>query len=124
MSLKATHYRQKRLALTSLIDVIFLLLMYFMLSTTFTRFGEVRLMTAAQGSAVPSFDAPRFVQLSPSGLALNGQVVSLEQLQLALADQDGVVLVALKGHVTAEALAGLLSALEEQGGLDIRVLEA
>jgi len=123
MSLNRRQFRQKRVALTSLIDVIFLLLMYFMLSTTFTRFAEVKLLAGGQGQANPTTAAPRFVQLSPEGLALNGQGVSLVTLQERLAMTDGPVLVALKGKVTAQDLAQLLAAFEAQGDLDVHVLE-
>ncbi|MEN0040835.1 MAG: biopolymer transporter ExbD [Pseudomonadota bacterium] len=41
----------RRLSLTSLIDVIFLLLLFFMLSSTFSRFGSVELSTPGGGNA-------------------------------------------------------------------------
>ncbi|WP_367714863.1 biopolymer transporter ExbD [Nitratireductor sp. GISD-1A_MAKvit] len=39
--------RRKPLSLTSLIDVIFLLLLFFMLSSTFTRFASVEISGGA-----------------------------------------------------------------------------
>jgi biopolymer transport protein ExbD len=41
--------------MTSLIDVIFLLLLFFMLSSTFSRFGEVELTAAAGGNMLIFF---------------------------------------------------------------------
>ncbi|MCX2721416.1 biopolymer transporter ExbD [Roseibium salinum] len=43
--------RRRRLSMTSLIDIIFLLLLFFMLSSTFTRFGEVEFGNTARGGA-------------------------------------------------------------------------
>ena len=42
--------RRRRLSMTSLIDVIFLLLLFFMLTSTFTRFSEVELTAAGSGT--------------------------------------------------------------------------
>ena len=50
--------------MTSLIDVIFLLLLFFMLSSTFSRFAEVEISAAAGGAAAPSDTPPAFLRLS------------------------------------------------------------
>ena len=41
--------RRRKLSMTSLIDVIFLLLLFFMLTSTFTRFAELDLAAASGG---------------------------------------------------------------------------
>jgi biopolymer transport protein ExbD len=123
MSLKAVRFRQKRLAMTSLIDVIFLLLMYFMLATTFTRFSEVKLMTSGGATGSASTAPPRFVQLGPGTLALNGRTVLLDDLPAMLAADSGAVLIALNNGVKAQDLGQLLAALDRQGGLEVQVLE-
>lgn len=106
--------RRATLSLTSLIDVIFLLLLFFMLSSTFSRQGEVEL-TAAGGGAEASGARPVFVQLGPEDLTLNAASVTLDGLAPALAavaeDEDALVLVALRPEVTAQRLIDLLGVL-------------
>ena len=50
--------------MTSLIDVIFLLLLFFMLTSTFTRFSEVELTAAGSGTPPQApTEAPLFLRL-------------------------------------------------------------
>lgn len=74
------------LSMTSLIDVIFLLLLFFMLTSTFTRFGEIPLVQAGQsGETEVSADTLRvFIRLLPTGATLNGQPVETNGIDAAL----------------------------------------
>lgn len=99
--------------MTSLIDVIFLLLLFFMLTSTFSRQGEVEL-AAAGGGAGATEARPVFVQLGPDDLTLNAASIALEDLVAALAalaEDEALVLVALRPEVTAQRLIDLLGAL-------------
>ncbi|CAN0121147.1 unnamed protein product [Chrysoparadoxa australica] len=114
--------------MTSLIDVIFLLLLFFMLSSTFTRFAEVDLAAAGAGTSAGT-DRPVFVTLGMQALRVNGSDAALEDLSDSLAahrDGDGPlgVLVSLGGDVTAQRLTDLLSVLREIADLQVTVLEA
>ena len=78
---------RRRLSMTPLIDVIFLLLLFFMLSSTFSTFGEIELSQAAGGSETAEAVTERvFVQLGAERLMLNGEPSTLEEL----AAQGGV----------------------------------
>ncbi|MBY6113240.1 biopolymer transporter ExbD [Mameliella alba] len=120
---------RRRLSMTSLIDVIFLLLLFFMLSSTFTRFGEVEL-AAGGGSGALSPVSPVFLRLGEDQLSLNGTQHPLAALPEVLqARQAGVaddlpVVVALQGGVSAQRLTDLLAALRGMSGLRITVLGA
>ena len=113
--------------MTSLVDVIFLLLLFFMLSSTFTRFAEVEL-SAASGAGTATDTRPLFLQLSPEDLRLNGAALSLEALPDALrsrleqADGPAPLLVALRGEVTAQRLTDLLAVLRGVPGVQATVL--
>lgn len=112
--------------MTSLIDVIFLLLLFFMLSSTFARFSEIELSAATTGQGAAPGMKPYFLQLAPEGLTLNGTSLSLDALAdsaLAEAAPDTPLLVALRGEVTAQRLADLLVALRPLSGLSVTVLE-
>lgn len=111
--------------MTSLIDVIFLLLLFFMLSSTFSRFGEVELAAASGGASPEENSAPLFVQLESDGLTLNGEAQTLAALPDALSARDAPrVLVSLKSGVTAQRLTDLLVALRGVKGISVTVLEA
>ena len=71
------------MSLTPLIDVIFLLLLFFMLSSTFSRFAEIELTGAGSGAATTAAP-PVFVQLRGEDISVNGQPVAFEELQDAL----------------------------------------
>lgn len=112
--------RRKGISLTPLVDVIFLLLLFFMLTSTFSRFAEVPLSTATAGTA-PDTDRVVFVQLFPARVTLNGQETTLDTLSFD-ADRDQSVLVALQPEVTAQRLTDLLVALRRFPGLSVTVL--
>lgn len=113
--------------MTSLIDVIFLLLLFFMLTSTFSRFSEVRLSGASAGDGARLEETrPLFVRLSPQEILLNGQPATLQSLPatlLALPQaQRQTLLVALKGEVSAQRLTDLLVALGAVPELNAKVL--
>lgn len=120
--------RQRRaLSMTSLIDVIFLLLLFFMLTSTFTRFAEVEFASAGAGSAASS-QKPVFVSLAADSLRLNGDTLALTDLSGALAPHRADkaplgVLVAARADVTAQRLTDLLGALRSIPDLTVTVLE-
>lgn len=124
MSARATPFRRRPLSLTSLIDVIFLLLLFFMLTTTFTRTAELPLAAAMNGTGSQQA-APIFLRLAPEGLTVNGQPASLEGVThriSALGQDTPQVLISLAPGVSAQRLADLLAQLRRQPGLRVQVL--
>ncbi|MCT4553235.1 MAG: biopolymer transporter ExbD [Pelagimonas sp.] len=110
--------------MTSLIDVIFLLLLFFMLSSTFTKFAEVELAAGgAAGGLAASETRPVFLQLESEALRLNGRALTLDRLQQAFDTPDPVVLVALGADVTAQRLADFLVAMRTLPAARVTVLE-
>lgn len=110
--------------MTPLIDVIFLLLLFFMLTSTFSKFSEVELTSASQGSDATDA-APLFLQLMPQTLRLNGDALTLETLatsQLATAGAGTPVLVSLDPEVDAQRLTDTLVALRLFPKLRVTVL--
>lgn len=122
--------RRRRLTMTSLIDVIFLLLLFFMLGSTFTRFAEVEFASSGRlaGDAPP--ERPVFVRLSPERISIDGtenDLAALPEALRAMQAADGVappVLIALQGAVTAQRLTDLLVVLRRIPGLNVTILEA
>ena len=124
MPARAAPFRRRPLSLTSLIDVIFLLLLFFMLTTTFTRTAELPLVAAGSGTGSVQ-TAPVFLRLAPEELTVNGQPAILEDALdriTALGPDTPQVLVSLAPGVTAQRLADLLALLRRQPGLRVQVL--
>ncbi len=120
---------RRRLSMTSLIDVIFLLLLFFMLSSTFSRFAEIELAGASGSSAQATDIKQQFLYLEPKTLSLNGQEETLNTLAAALAplkpDEGPItVIVSLRDTVTAQRLTDLLVTLRGVQGVNVTVLEA
>ncbi|MDZ7708794.1 MAG: biopolymer transporter ExbD [Roseovarius sp.] len=73
----------RRPSLTPMIDVVFLLLVFFMLAA---RFGHDLSLPMATGGSGAAYDGPpRLVGIGPDTLTLNGQPVAPEALPGALA---------------------------------------
>ncbi|ETX30373.1 biopolymer transporter ExbD [Roseivivax isoporae] len=117
--------------MTSLIDVIFLLLLFFMLTSTFSKFSEVELTAAARASAGSSDAPPLFLQLGAEDVRLNGRDVAFDTLPDTLGsevDPDAagprVLLIALRDGVSAQRLTDLLVQLRGVAGLTPTVVGA
>jgi len=115
---------RRRLSLTPLVDVIFLLLLFFMLSSTFTPFAEIELAATGGGSAAPD-SPPLFLQLRADALSLNGRAVSLDTLAAEAASrapEGAALLVSPDAAVSAQRLTDILVALGRVDGLAVTVL--
>ncbi|MEY8838289.1 biopolymer transporter ExbD [Cribrihabitans sp. XS_ASV171] len=110
------------MSLTALIDVVFLLLLFFMLTSTFSSFGEIELNRS--GGTQAEADQPlqrAFVQLGANELALNGAPVDLPSIAEQI--DEGLALVSLQENVTSQRLVDLLAALRGRRDLTVLVLE-
>ncbi|RLQ88253.1 ExbD/TolR family protein [Notoacmeibacter ruber] len=84
MRIDAAIRRRKRMSMTSLIDVIFLLLLFFMLSSTFSRFAEVPIGSA--GNAGTGANRPDIVAtIDAEGVQINGEQVPADRIADRLA---------------------------------------
>ena len=109
--------------MTSLIDVIFLLLLFFMLSSTFTRYGDLPFLTATGGATAPDGPAPAFLRVQPDGIRLNVTDVTLTDLPAALAALEAtLVLIVAADGVTAQALVDVLVTAQSVPGVSLRLI--
>jgi len=75
---------RKTLSLTSLIDVIFLLLLFFMLTSTFLRYSNINVASAG-GRGINADAAPKVVlRIDQNKLDLNGQEINIDELVRSL----------------------------------------
>lgn len=113
------HQRPRRPSLTPMIDVVFLLLVFFMLAA---RFGvdTVLPLTLAGASSESRYEGPpRVVDVLPDGVRLNGVPIDMVALADGLAPlmetPDDVIVVRPREGVVLQRVIDAISALEEAG---------
>ena len=127
MRVQASVRRARRLSLTSLIDVIFLLLLFFMLSSTFTRFAEVEL-TGAQATTGSSGTPDVLVRLADDGWSVNGLSfadaagVAEEVSRLADNGAESAVLL-VRGEAQSQELISAVEAIHSASDIPLSVAQ-
>lgn len=86
MHLKIYHPRRKLIGLTPLIDVVFILLVFFMLASSFLDWRAIALEAPAQmGDGGAGSQGAVLIRLQPDGgLDLNGEPLTLESLVIRI----------------------------------------
>lgn len=117
--------RRKSLSMTSLIDVIFLLLLFFMLTSTFSKFSEIELTSGAAGGQSIAQDAPpKFLRLGNESIDINGTPVALTEIGKTMTDTENpAIIIKLQDGVSAQRLTDLLVELRRIKGAKVTVLE-
>ena len=83
MALKRTRPR-RRASITSLIDVIFLLLLFFMLASSFSKFSEVEIASTTAAAGKTSDNPILILTVGTDTLLLDGKAVPLSHLAYRL----------------------------------------
>lgn len=117
---------RRRPSLTPMIDVVFLLLVFFMLAAQFGREAVVPLALGGGGSAEYS-GPPRLVEIAPETVTLNGMVLDEAALAGALEGlserpDDTIVLRAASG-TRLQRLVDVAEALRAAGFTALAIVE-
>ncbi len=115
----------RRIGLTPMIDVVFLLLVFFMLVARFGADRAIPLDLAGGGSAWRG--PPRLVEIAPGGLRLNGVAMGEQDLlgelvRLTGSGADPVLLAAAEG-VDTQRLIGVMDLLGRAGFTSLALVE-
>jgi biopolymer transport protein ExbD len=127
MRVQASVRRARRLSLTSLIDVIFLLLLFFMLSSTFTRFAEVEL-AGAQATTGSSGTPDVLVRLADDGWSVNGLAhadIASVAAEVARLEESGAELAVLlvRGEAQSQELISAIEAIRGASAIPLSVAQ-
>ncbi len=115
------------LDIAPLIDIVFLLLVFFMLTSTFMVPEAIELELPESNSAQVSDITPIVVSLNPAGqLALNGEHIELKQLREAiepLIKQNADVPITLKSDASTQVqqLLQVMDEIRAAGGTDVAI---
>ena len=117
--------RARTPGMTAMIDVVFLLLVFFMLAARFGVEGGIELELAGQGGEYSG--PPRLVAISPSSVELNGREIAVEALPDALVPltsaPDDIVVVRPVGGATTQQVIDVMSVLQEAGFTSLALAE-
>lgn len=126
MHLDAPVKRNPGIGLTPLIDVVFILLVFFMLATRFTVLQEAPLQLSATGAAGAEEEVVRMEVDSREHIAVGQRVLTFAELPGWLAEQSGRRLVVIPGpDVSLQTTVDVIAAIEASGheALDVALLD-
>ena len=111
------------IGLTPLIDVVFILLVFFMLATRFIDLARQPLSVAVTGEPRPANEKVLFIRvLDESLLELNGERLTLEQASVRLATQaPQPVYVDSDGEASLQAVLRVTDLLQASGQTEVHL---
>ena len=116
--------RRRRIGLTPMIDVVFLLLVFFMLAA---RFGttEAIPLTLAGGGSTDYSGPPRLVTVLPEGVQLNGVASDTltEDLAPLMTSPEDVIILRASNGASVQRLLDEMTRLRAAGLTNLVVLE-
>jgi biopolymer transport protein ExbD len=125
MPLKTLADEQPSMNLTSMIDVMFLLVIFFMVGAKFTdteRNLSVRVPQVSASGAVTSAPAKRVINIHQDGrITLDRETVTLAELKAKLQATKTGVIVRGDAHAMHEHVAGVLAVCREAGIVDLGI---
>jgi len=117
---------RRKPALTPLIDVVFLLLVFFMLAAQFGRETAIDLARSGAGGATYE-GPPRLVTLLPDGVLLNGVPLDETRLPEALApltsERDDAIVLRARDGADVQRLTDLAERLNAAGFTQLVLVE-
>jgi len=128
MRLESSGYQRRQISVTSLIDVIFLLLLFFMLSSTFSKFADVELSATGGRSSGAQTVVPAFLKLSANRLLLNGvefgeDALAGELERLQAATRLNAVILSVDPSANAQQLVDTLLMLRKLPDLNVQIVK-
>ncbi|MEO0993621.1 MAG: biopolymer transporter ExbD [Pseudomonadota bacterium] len=119
--------RRLRISLTPLIDVVFILLVFFMLASSFLDWRSVELTAAPAGGPSVGAEGALLVELTEEGVRLSGERMDLTTLAARLETHlaqtpERRILVRPAPGVDMQRMVRLLDAVAAAGARDIALL--
>jgi len=118
---------RRTISLTPLIDVVFILLVFFMLASNFFDWRAIELATPAAGSGGGAMEGAMLVEVRAEGLRLGGRVMPIDQVTSRLAeratgDRPLRVLVRPEAEVPLQRAVDVLEQLAVVDGISVSMI--
>ena len=119
--------RRALIRLTPLIDVVFILLIFFMLASSFLDWRAIDMDAPVRAGAGAADDAALLIDITPDGLTLNGEEMTLDMVRVQLEDAftedtQQRVLIAPAAGVSLQRLVTVLDAAKAAGAADVQIV--
>lgn len=119
--------RRALISLTPLIDVVFILLVFFMLASSFLDWRAIELDAPGRAAAGASLEGALLVEVRSNGLRLSGETVSLDALEARVrervaAQPDQRVIVKPAAGVALQEAVDVLERLTQAGVSDLSLI--
>lgn len=125
LALGPARMKRRRPSLTPMIDVVFLLLVFFMLASQFGRDGALPLATVAGGGSYSG--PPRLVEIHADHVTLNGVILPEEKLAAALGplmrSNEDVIVLRAGPDSSLQRLIQIAQILRDSGFVALAVVE-
>lgn len=122
--------RRSLISLTPLIDVVFILLVFFMLASNFLEWRSINLNAPAESTGRgSSIEGSILVEIRADGLRMSGLPISLEELGTKISDQMNTspelgIFVKPAPSVTLQETVAILDVLTAAGASNISLIKA
>ncbi len=126
----STVSRRQAISLTPLIDVVFILLLFFMLSSSFTQWRQVQLSSAVETDLIPDQTDVRRVYLSGEAgmLEVGGkQLNSADAVRLSAwiaESREAVYVISVADDVTTQSFVTVVDRLKSAGAEQVSLADA
>lgn len=130
MLLDLPKARKQSISITPLIDVIFILLFFFMLSSTFTQNKQIEIKTAAaNGLPQPALTTHKILLLDANELEVDGQVYQQSASELVallrgFIERDESVKLAALEQVSVQILLSFIDQTNALGNINLSLSES
>lgn len=119
--------RRPLISLTPLIDVVFILLVFFMLASSFLDWRSIDLNAPGRGGGKPSMVGALLVDVTANGLRLSGEAMDLGELEARVATRleqrpEQRVLVKPAAGVPLQSVVDVLDRLSAAGVVDLSLI--
>lgn len=116
--------RRAQIGLTPLIDVVFILLVFFMLASSFMDWRSIRVAGGTTGAASNGLQGAVLVDLRADGLRLSGEAVTPDELSRRMAERvaerpDQRVVLRPGAGVDVQRTVAVLDRLDAAGVRDV-----
>lgn len=119
--------RRNLISLTPLIDVVFILLVFFMLASSFLQWRAVQLDAPAEAGGAGSMEGAMLVEIRSDGLRMAGETIEeaelRERIGARVREDDGTrVLVMPAPGVSMQETVNVLEGLADAGARNLSVI--
>ena len=118
-------FHRRRPSLTPIIDVVFLLLVFFMLASTFTVDRQVNLFSETIYGMSQYDEHPRLIEIKNDKLLINGveadDTVAIKRLEEITLDLSQIIIVQVVGGTSTQRMLDVIELLKSSGFSNLKV---